>query len=648
MLSRGNTYHQIFYEETGDQINELENLISLLYQPDFSEDNIDLMFRLAHSLKGSAAAMAISPVVDLTHRLESIFDLKRKHDICFTEMMVDMMLSIIDVLKKIHSNLFESTGDLFNIDVFLEEIDGFLPQFEEKKIIERDQIQGLTLLLEFNEDASMLCVKAYMIIELLKDHFTINETRPSDYENADDDDFNHQLVIGLDHQLNDQALKEILEPITDIKSVKWVENKIEEKAKPTPIQGSVDVQSVKVAVEQIDKMIQLTESLVILQEKMDYEINQLSSHLSKEHLLHPMKSHLEHLSDQIDIMRGLSVQTRMVPMALLFNKLPRYVNQLCREKHKEVKLNISGSESAIDKSLIEKLSDPINHLIRNAVDHGIETIEERLEKSKLAVGHIEISALQSQNQLVLEIKDDGRGVSLDQVRKKALVSQLISLEEAEYMTDKDWMDVIFLPGFSTKKQADDLSGRGVGLDVVQESIRRLNGSLELKTNETGTSFIIKVPLTLSIMDCFILKQDECLFGIPEAMILEVMTLTNEAFNEKSYKTDYDHLFLWQDHHIPYLDIKDAYHLYTTTDKKHHICVVSIGEYRMAIHAEQIIGKKSLVISSISYLTGKDTLIGERNDLLGLSTLGDESMVQVLDVSYWMNQKRGLYESNGSR
>lgn len=637
MLYKDDAYHRMFVDEAEEQILQLQELILSLYQKDVSDEKVHLMFRVAHSLKGATATLNIKSMVELTHRLEHIFEIKRTMNICFSEIMIDMMLSITDYLKKIHETLYHETT--FEIDEslqsFLNAIDEFLPVYETDDVI-KSNLEGHVLIIEFDEEASMLCVKAYMIIKLLQEDLQILKTNPSDYENADDPLFHQKLQVQVEKPVSIEQIAQILEPITDIKKLYYSEEKPKEKQEVVMIPTTI--QSIKVPIEQVDKVISLTERLVILQEKMTYELDLLKKQVNKDYLFHHVQKVQEDFSDQIRTLRQLSVETRMVPIEVIFRPLPRYLKKLTDQNQKAIELVMMGAETGVDKKLVELLNDPLQHMVRNAVDHGIEMPLERVSKGKPPVGRIEISATHNQNQLILEIKDDGKGIDFNHIRKKALSKNQISIEEAEYMSEQDWLDLIFKPGFSTKESVNEISGRGVGLDVVKASILKLNGSIEMKTSpDKGTSFFLKIPLTLSIMDCFIMTQANCLFGIPESMVFEVISLKPSDFKPKIFESEYGNMFNWKDNYIPYTKLSDKFHLRTRNLSPFiHLCVVGIGDKKIALQCDEMLGRKSLVISSVEDLVGENKILGRRDDLLGLSALGDERLVQVLEVSHFLN------------
>ncbi|MBN2795083.1 MAG: Hpt domain-containing protein [Clostridia bacterium] len=639
MLYKDDAYHRMFVDEAEEQILQLQNLILSLYQKDVSDDQVHLMFRVAHSLKGATATLNISSMVELTHRLEHIFDLKRKMNICFSEIMIDMMLSITDYLKKIHETLYKEST--FEVDealrIFLEEIDVYLPVYANQKE-EKPYLEGHILTLDFEDDASMLCVKAYMIIDLLKDQLTIVKTNPQDYEHSEDLDFHHKFELQVEAAIDVDVIKKCLEPITDIKNIFWTQEEPKEKDEVQMI--PTKIQSIKVPIEQVDRIISLTERLVILQEKMAYEMDLLKAEFKKDYVFHNIQKVQEDFNDQIAALRQLSVDTRMVPIEMIFRPLPRYLKKLTDNQDKEIELKLTGGDTGVDKKLIELLNDPLQHMIRNAVDHGFENSRERITKGKAAIGCLEINATQNQNQLILEIKDDGKGIDINTIKKKALSRNQISIEEAEYMTHQDWLDLIFKPGFSTKDIVNEVSGRGVGLDVVKDSILKLNGSIEMETSiGVGTTFFLKIPLTLSIMDCFILAQDNCLYGVPESMVLEVLSYEPMKLKESVYLSAYGNMFSWKDNYIPYLKLSEYYNLKPRDLPRYmHLCVVGLGDKKIALQCDEILGKKSLVMSSVGDLVGEDKILGRRNDLLGLSSLGDERLVQVLEISYFLKEK----------
>ena len=642
ILNRNDPYHFLFYEESKEQIQAIEHLLFGLDQAPDKQASLNQIFRHAHSLKGACATLDLEDLVALTHGLEFLLEAIKVNP-SLLDLHFDLCLKILDGLKTIHQNLF-SDKSLF----LMEDINFLLNQvrISMKKDINHQPIRPIklpALKITFDPETTMICVKAYMVFDALKGQLVINKTLPKDYESAEDDDFQEGFFLEVEDQIPMDQILTILEDITDLKAIEWLEKEVQTPEKSqvaTFVDHHLDIQSVKVDVDHIDKILNISEEFLMLKEALDQEVKKIKGLLSN-----PMESAVlvdiyEHLSDGILALRGLSIEMRLVPIGLLLNSMPRMVKNLVDTKDKSVALNIKGASEGIDKGLIDKLSDPLIHLVRNAVDHGIENHETRKEMNKALKGKLDIVVQSSQHELNITIADDGRGIDVDHILKKAIQTNLVSIEEAEFMTKEDCMALLFKPGFTTKEGLSKVSGRGVGLDVVQAAIHHLNGRIEIFSEiNKGTEFQIKIPLTLSMMNLMVIKDQSYHYGIPASMIIEILRYSKDDFQERLYETDFDTLFSWREDHLPIMDLskKNRRELFKKDKSYVYLMVLGIGERKMVLSCDKILGEKSLVIKPVDHLIGDKNLLGSRDDLLGLSMLGDGTMVQVVDVSYLLKK-----------
>jgi len=318
------------------------------------------------------------------------------------------------------------------------------------------------------------------------------------------------------------------------------------------------------------------------------------------------------------------MKTRMSPIDQLFNRIPRMVRDLSNTLGKEVNLVMEGQETELDRTVIEEIGDSLIHLIRNALDHGIEKAEVRRQKNKPEKGTLRIAASHQANQVVLTIEDDGAGIDPEQVKQSAIQKELITPQEAEGMTERELIDLIFHPGFSTAKTVSDISGRGVGMDIVRSQIEKLNGLIEVETRPgEGTTFTIKLPLTLAIVTGLLVKLNGRTFALPMSSVVEIVRIRVGEINTVKEQA----VAVIRDKAIPLIWLHDHFGI-ERQGRKHKnvfIVVVGVAERRLGLVVDELIGNQEIVVKSIG------SYIGKIDGISGATILGDGSVSLILDV-----------------
>ncbi|NHN29073.1 chemotaxis protein CheA [Paenibacillus agricola] len=332
----------------------------------------------------------------------------------------------------------------------------------------------------------------------------------------------------------------------------------------------------------------------------------------------------DHLSMIIGELQESVMKARMLPIDQLFNRFPRLIRDLSRDLDKDIELVIEGKETELDRTLIEEIADPLIHLIRNAVDHGIENPEKREQSGKARKGTLKIRAAHEDNQVVIYVEDDGAGIDPEQIKKSALQKGVIGIEEAKQLSDLEAIELIFRPGFSTAATVSDVSGRGVGMDIVRSHIEKLNGLIDIETKQgQGTQFKIKLPLTLAIIDGLLVKLHKQTFIIPMSNIAEIVRVThNEIQTVRGAQ-----VILLRNKVIPVAWIHDHFQLpKMLTGKNNPLVIVGSAEKRIALAVDGLIGNQEIVIKSLG------SYIGKVDGIAGSTILGDGKVALILDAS----------------
>ena len=372
---------------------------------------------------------------------------------------------------------------------------------------------------------------------------------------------------------------------------------------------------IKIDVLYLDNLMNLVGELVINKGRLE----QIAERLGDRELLEALSttSHLmTELQDEI-------MEMRLTPVAEVFNKFPRMVRKLARELGKEIEFKMEGSNIEVDRTILEKLGDVLVHLLRNAVDHGIEAPEERIAKGKPRAGRVELIAKREKSHILIIVKDDGKGIDPEKVKKKAVERGLISPEQAAEMRPEDAINLIFLPGFSTAEKVSDVSGRGVGMDVVQDVIKTLNGSISVKSEiGKGSTFILKLPISMAIIQALLVKIRDETYAIPINNILETIEIKANQLKTIGRKK----VIVLREEIIPVVMLHELFGVEYIEKNKFPAIVVDVGAQKVAIGVDELLNKKDIVIKSL----GK--MLSNIREFAGATILGDGRVVLIIDIN----------------
>lgn len=371
----------------------------------------------------------------------------------------------------------------------------------------------------------------------------------------------------------------------------------------------------------------LVGELVIDQTRMNQVKEQLRRKYSDDEDVADLEYITAHVNRVVSDLQESIMKVRMLPIEQLFNRFPRMVRDLSQALGKEVELVLTGNETELDRSIMQVIGDPLIHLIRNALDHGIEKPAERIRKGKPAKGLLRISAAHEDNQVVIVVEDDGAGIDSDKVKQSALRKGLITPEEADRLTEQEAVQLIFKPGFSTAEQVSDISGRGVGMDIVRSDIERMNGVIDIHSvPEQGTRFRIRLPLTLAIITGLLIRLTDRTFIVPMGNVLEIVRLTADEIRTVRGKE----VMIMREQVIPVIWLHDLFRIPrdgdTKEDRKIPLVIVGMAEKRAALAVDGLIGNQEVVIKSLG------SFIGETPFISGATILGDGRVACILDVA----------------
>ncbi|WP_129595801.1 chemotaxis protein CheA [Anaerophilus nitritogenes] len=636
----------LFLEETKEQIEKMEEELLKLENGQEDEESIHCIFRMVHSIKGSSAIMGFEKMTSLSHALENLLAKIREKEMHIDLSVMNISFYAVDLLREMYTNICEGTECNTYIDDILEQINHTLRQDKSHKNAKEEHPSAKEVSsthkieIVFDEDVEMKCIKAFQINEILSQIGTISKTTPADFIQVSDENFGDTLVMLFYTEEEDEKIYKQIHSISQLKSVSIKKlqrdtlDKMNEGEKIQENYISKEKSTIRVDINKIDKILNLVGEFITDKENL----NQISLHLKKVYKndvqIHKLLNTLSHINLIGTQLQDIVMSTRMLPLENIFKRFPRMVRDLSLKCNKEIDLIIEGSETEIDRGIIEELVDPITHLLRNAIDHGIEEKHERIQKGKKPIGNLKLSAKSEERHVVITLSDDGCGLDVNKIKRKVLEKGIATEDKLNNLSDKDILYYIFEPGFSTATKVSDISGRGVGLDVVKSNIRQLHGMIDIQTDKgKGTSFIIKLPLTLAISQALIIKEQEYTFALPVYNIIEILRIKNSYTDKRIHKVGEIEIFHWREEAIPLIRVEQYFKIDNLLPtNKASIIIVAVAERKFGFVVNKIVKEQQIVIKSIGDFVGQNKLLGNLEDISGVSILGDGTLAYIMDIS----------------
>jgi len=583
-----------FIVETKEILEKLDlNLIELENRPDDME-LLNEVFRSFHTIKGTSGFLGLDKLTKVTHRCEDILNKLRKSEVLLNTELMDGILAAYDKIKELLVSIETKLNENISVDDTVELLNKLTENIEAS-------INGKC------SEAENIAVK-----EEILDNDKQNETEA--YSLHEDKIINEEVK----HVQHNKSQEENNKKKPDREDVRTNTAKKSEN-------------TIRVGVERLDELLNIASELVLGRNRLA----QVNSEVNLEYEGSKISRDLSDAVKQIDLMTNelqlVVMKTRMVKIGKVFNRYPRLVRDLAHETKKEVNLILKGEDTELDKTLIEEINDPLVHLIRNSVDHGIELPMQRQQDGKDPAGTVILSAEQEGNQIVITIEDDGKGIDPEFIKEKAVAKGLITGEKSKELSKTEAYNLIFLPGFSTAEKVTNVSGRGVGLDVVKTNVTKLRGIISIDSVVgKGTKFIIKLPLTLAIIPGMIVKVNSETVVIPLNSVIEALRVNlNDIHTVNSHKA-----IRRRGAVIPLVSIDNV--LYGSNNGKYvktwqYVVVIGLAEKRFGIIVDELCGQKEVVIKSLGNYLG--TITG----IAGSTIMGDGAVVMILDISELINK-----------
>ena len=605
-------YMGIFRAESEKYIKELSDSLLVLETDPENAEQMNTLFRAAHTFKGMAATMGFKQIVELTHEMESLIDRLRTRQIVLNSSLIDVLLVCVDALEELLENVCESEGNKPG----KREKDG-----DTKNESHTDVYEVLKALREVNDSPENVSIQKAGDKSLPAEKE--NEEGGEEGEEEGGEEGGEEGCKIKDNGkkcIRDKEVSKTAETNKVKNAAKEIYRPEKEEKTPAYPKSNPKVKIVhnpRISTEQLDKLMNLVGELVINQSR----INELTRNLQSKELeaaLSDFHKLTRELQDEV-------IEARMVPLDHITYIYPRMIRDLARVQNKKIDFIIKGKEIKLDRTILEEIGDSLVHLLRNAVDHGIETPEKRVKLGKKENGTILVTASRQENFVLIRIEDDGCGIDTKEIRKVALKKGIISRESAEQLQEEEAMQLIFTPGLSTSDSVTDISGRGIGMDVVKNRVERLGGSVKVESKPgLGSRFELKLPLTVAVYQAMLVRVEKEKYAIPFTNIVKNIEVSSQEIKHIKGQE----VILIDDKILPLLRLRRQFQL-PDDDNENNIFVVMVekhGQY-IGVVVDELLGKQEVIVKSF-----KSKLLDNTGRFAGATILGDGNVILIIDVN----------------
>ncbi|GAA9124145.1 chemotaxis histidine kinase/response regulator CheAY2 [Helicobacter pylori] len=636
--------------EMNEQLDQ--DLVELEHNPE-DLDLLNRIFRVAHTIKGSSSFLNLNILTHLTHNMEDVLNRARKGEIKITPDIMDVVLRSIDLMKTLLVTIRDTGSDTNNgkeneIEEAVKQLQAITSQNLEgaKETLGNKEAPKKEAKEEIKEENKENKAKAPTAKDFASDNPLADEP-DLDYANMSAEEVEAEIERLLNKRQEadkerraqkKQEAKPKQEVTPQTETPKAPKTEIKAKAKADTEENkapSIGVeQTVRVDVRRLDHLMNLIGELVLGKNRLIRIYGDVEERYDGEKFLEELNQVVSSISAVTTDLQLAVMKTRMQPVGKVFNKFPRMVRDLSRELGKSIELIIEGEETELDKSIVEEIGDPLIHIIRNSCDHGIEPLEERRRLNKPETGKVQLSAYNEGNHIVIKISDDGKGLDPVMLKEKAIEKGVISERDAEGMSDREAFNLIFKPGFSTAKVVSNVSGRGVGMDVVKTNIEKLNGIIEIDSEVgVGTTQKLKIPLTLAIIQALLVGVQEEYYAIPLSSVLETVRISQDEI----YTVDGKSVLRLRDEVLSLVRLSDIFKVDAILESNSDVYVVIIGlaDQKIGVIVDYLIGQEEVVIKSLGYYL-KNT-----RGIAGATVRGDGKITLIVDVGAMMDMAKSI-------
>ena len=682
-----NQYMDMFLDESHEHLQSLNEGLLRLEENMEEISAVNDIFRNAHTLKGMSATMGFAKIAELTHEMEDVLDLVRKEELKLNEDIIDTLFKCLDSLEQMVDSVgngeAEDVVDVSDLVAKLSSISKGTPPPAaapaaggasaapaagdasggagsdlgiddiDLDVMKKAKDAGMNVFhvkVTLMESCVLKAARSVMVMHALDEIGDVIKSVPP-AEDLEQEKFERSFDVVIATSADTEAVKNAVDTVSEIEDIGVEEldpDALGKQIEPAPAAPAAAAapaakkaappakkegakaaapkkqhqsQSVRVDIEKLDTLMNLMGELVINKVRLEQ--------IGQTHRMSDLMETLEQMDRVTGDLQNIVMKVRMVPVSAVFNRFPRMVRDVSKELGKEINLTIEGEETELDRTVIDEIGDPIMHLLRNSLDHGVESPDAREAKGKPRVGEVGLIARHEGNNVVIMITDDGAGIDANKIRRKAVEKGMITQDEADRLDDTDAVRLIFLPGFSTAEQITDISGRGVGMDVVRSKIEALSGHVDVETHiDEGSIFKIKLPLTLAIIQAMLVRVQEEMYAIPLTSIDSTVNIEPTDIQTIQNKE----VIVLRGEIIPIIRMEEALQVPHVKDSEElFVVVVHAGEAKAGIVVDNLIGQQEIVIKTLGNLFAGLKLFG------GATVLGDGRVALILDVATMIQQ-----------
>jgi len=668
----------IFLAETGDQLQVLDEELVQLERAGEDQELLQGLFRAAHTLKGTAGMIGHKRMVTVTHALETALDGLRKKLYPISTQLIDICLEAVDAIRVLREEVVSLEASPVDVDQLAARFSDLAkaqpasdPGAPSQQLEQSDHSQKLSsgnipgeldgadlfqVYAKISEGSFSSAARALQLFLALQELGAIINIHPSQEAIETAKPVSEVTALFKSSHSIPEIVK-VLESIGELEQVK-VDMMRVETAPSTPVQAGPPVspiqpvaqaagakgngpeeleaqrvspaqrivaeKTVRTNVERLDSLMNLVGELITDRNRLYQIRSNLQFRFRGDEQIETLSQTSAHIGRITDQLQNEVMSIRMLPVANVFNKFPRMVRDLSAKFGKKVDLIIEGEDTELDRSVIEEISDPLIHLIRNCIDHGVETAEDRVKLGKTESAHVKLTARYEQGRIVLTVEDDGQGINVARVKSVAIHRRLITEAEANVMSEDEAVNMIFVSGFSTAKVVSDISGRGVGLDIARNNVQKLNGSIMVETWQgKGTRFQISLPLTLAIIPTLLVKVGRSTLAIPLVTVMETMRIKDGDIQKVNNRP----VILLRDKVLSLISLTDTFKMKSEkeTGQFRHVVVVLSGKQQMGLVVDHLLGQEEVVVKSLG------PLIGQVFGIASAAILSDGQAILIIDV-----------------
>ena len=638
------SYWELFFGESEEYLSKINQYLVVLEKDPSDTAAIDEIFRLMHTLKGMAATMGFNDLADFAHKIEDIFDSLRSGRSSITPSLMDIIFSCVDVIEIMLEELHSEKKPSIVVSEYVNKLEEFMSNEEkskgtdkssrgtpatdiditpeEKKFIESALKSGFDIIkadIKLASDCMMKEARAFLVVIRIKQIGKIIKTIPSEEELRQGKfDMSFTIIFATKEEV--KVVKDELSRVLEIERIdlKEIDYSSLEKRKVSKPDVSYlkKIQSMRIPVERLDKIMNFMGELSIAKSRLMQTVQSrdLASIEETAFLIDRLVSALQ---DE-------TLQMRLLPISYILDAFPRIVRDFTRRSNKDVDLRIIGSEIELDRVILDEIGDPIMHIVRNAIDHGIEDADERKKSGKNPKAKLLIKVSRQKGHVIIEVSDDGRGIDFEELRRKAIEKGMVAENELFNIDEKVALDIMTMPGFSTSKEITDISGRGVGLDVVRTKLDALGGRIDFETElGKGAKFLLTLPLTLAIIKAMLVRAGNEIFAVPLMNIRESVKIDADKIktiqNREVIKVRNEIIPLIR------LDKELGVHYEKGYSSRLSVVIVEGRIKNLGLLVDKIVGEQDIVVKPLG------SMIRKVKGIAGATILGDGRVALILDV-----------------